>query len=891
MIPAGERFGPYVVIDAIASGGMGDVYRATDVDLKRDVAIKVLPLEFVSDDKRLARFEREAQILASLNHANIAHLYGLERSGAVTALVMELVDGETLAERIAKGPLPIAEALEVAQQIAAALEAAHEHGIVHRDLKPANLKLKAGGTVKVLDFGIAKAVDPRTGGASGNALTTPAMTEAGLVLGTAAYMAPEQARGRPVDERADIWAYGCVLYEMLVGRPAFMGDDVSTTLARVLEREPDFDALPKHVPSHVRTTIARCLEKDLRKRIADIRDVRLALTGVFESPGAGVPPHVPATWRRALPVVTVLAAMIVASLYIWRMTAPAEAPLPVTRFVVTPPATLSLTDLGGLDVVISPNGERLVYIAQQPTGGVALYVRELDELETRLIAGTEMPTSEATHNPFFSPDGNWIGFRAPEQGLVRVPVDGGQPLKIVDDPQPNFVGAAWASDETLIFSSGAQLRRVSIGGGVAQPLTATLPGVPASVVDPKLLPGERAVTFGEVVGGVARVAVLDLISGERKVLLEGGQNATYSATGHLVFARGTALMAAPFDLTELAVTGEPVAVQQGVRHPSAGAPDYMLSQTGTLVYVPDLTQAESGTALVWVDRTGVATERAVVDVVPNARDPRLSPDGRRLLLTTGAASDGELWLYDLGGRPPTPLARGSNALSGVWSPDGTLVAYGRFSGPGAGTILTTRSDSDGSEARELHPAVLRGAPKHWLPSDALLFVDAFQGNIFVIPVAGDGEVTDVVVTEYAEYDPALSPNGRWLAYASNRSGQTEIWVKGYPDGDSMRVSRNGGYEPRWSLDGRELFYLQGQSMMAVAVETTGDFSFAPAVELFMGPYYLNPASITTSYDVASDGRFLMIQTQPSTGDAVSASSIVVVQNWGEELKRRVPVTH
>jgi Tol biopolymer transport system component len=347
-------------------------------------------------------------------------------------------------------------------------------------------------------------------------------------------------------------------------------------------------------------------------------------------------------------------------------------------------------------------------------------------------------------------------------------------------------------------------------------------------------------------------------------------------------------MAVPFDLAELAVTGEPVPVLQGVRHRPSGAADYALSQTGTLVYVPTVEEGAGGAALVWVDRNGVAAERALNDVVPNVRDPRLSPDGRRLLLTIESSGDSDLWLYDLGGRPPTPLALDGNNLSGVWSPDGTQVAYGRLSGSPSGAILTMRSDGSALEARELHPGVLRGVPKHWSAADELLFVDPFQGNIFASPVAAAGEIRDVVVTEDAEYDPALSPNGRWLAYASNRTGQTEVWVKGYPDGASIRVSRNGGYEPRWALDGRELFYLQERSMMAVAVETEGEFSFGAPVELFTGPYYFDASSRTTSYDVARDGRFLMIEPQANAGGAARQSSIVVVQNWTEELKRLVP---
>jgi eukaryotic-like serine/threonine-protein kinase len=409
------------------------------------------------------------------------------------------------------------------------------------------------------------------------------------------------------------------------------------------------------------------------------------------------------------------------------------------------------------------------------------------------------------------------------------------------------------------------------------------------LVGPKLLPGERAVLYGDIVGDNERVALLDLTTGDRKILIEAGTGPVYATTGHLVFARGTTLMAVPFDSAELAVTGEPVAVLQGVRHRPSGAADYALSATGTLAYVPTALEGRGQAALVWIDRNGVAAERALNDVVPNVRDPRLSPEGRRLLLTMESSGDSDLWLYDLGGRPPIPLALGGNHVSGVWSPDGTQVAYGRLSGLPSGAILTMRSDGSALEARELHPGVLTGVPKHWSAAGELLFIDPFQGNIFAIPVAAAGEIRNVVVTDDAEYDPALSPNGRWLAYASNRTGQTEVWVKGYPDGAPRPVSRNGGYEPRWSLDGLELFYLQGRSMMAIAVDTEGEFSFSTPVELFTGPYNFDASSRTTSYDVARDGRFLMIQPQANAADAASQSSIVVVRNWTEELKRLVPI--
>ena len=572
-IASGTRFGPLEIVESLGSGGMGDVYRARDKELRRDVAIKVLSQSFVNDANRIARLQREAEVLASLNHPNIAQIYGIERGEGTTALVMELVDGPTLAVRIAQGPLPKDEALDIALQIVSALEAAHEQGIVHRDLKPSNVKLKPDGTVKVLDFGIAKALEPRaTSGSEAVALTTPAMTQAGLVLGTAAYMSPEQARGKAIDERADVWAFGCVLYEMLSGRPAFAGEDVTTTLARVLERDPDLSALPKGVAPTVRRTIELCLRKDVKKRIADIRDVKLALEGTFDSDSRRDRTAEP-IWRRALPMSAALLAMaIVVGAYVWRTAAPPAtlpaAPLAVTRFVVTPPANAPLANMGGYDVVISPDGERLAYFAQDPqTGGVALYVREIDGLEARRIPGTEGQAGGL--NPFFSPDGKWIGLRVFNRGIIRVAVDGAPPMEIIDDQA--LLGAAWATDDTLIYSSLTRLQRVSAGGGgTPEPLTPESEGGTRQLTAPFLLPGERAVLFGVNEGGNQSVAVLDLATGEQKILAEGGDNPMYASTGHLVFARGTTLMAAPFNLAELTVMGEPVALLQGIRHPPGG---------------------------------------------------------------------------------------------------------------------------------------------------------------------------------------------------------------------------------------------------------------------------------------------------------------------------------
>jgi Tol biopolymer transport system component len=832
---------------------------------------------------RVARFEQEAKTLASLNHANIAHIYGLERSEGSTGIVMELVDGETLVDRLAQGPIPTAEALRIANQIADALEAAHERAIVHRDLKPANVKIKPDGTVKVLDFGIAKALDPRfLTGPGPAALTTPAVTEAGFILGTAAYMSPEQARGKFVDQRTDIWAFGCVLYEMITGKPAFLGEDVTGTLARVLERNPDMRALPSAVAPAVRRTLELCLEKDASKRIADMRDVRLALAGTF----AATAPR--PLWRRALPfAVTLVVALLLASGYFLGFRPPAVPPVvtppapQVVRFVMTTPASAPLANSGGFDVTISPDGKRFAYLAENAAAGtVALYVREIDGLEARLVKGSEVERGAGTANPFFSADGKSVGLFSPGHGVVRVSIDGGPPLKIIDAPSPAFVGGSWTAGDTLIYSSAFRLFRVSAsGGGTPEPLTKGDESGTTVIANPVPLPGGRAVLYTELRGGTERAVVVDLDAGEQKVVLDGAANATYSPTGHMVFARGTTLMAVPFDAKELAVKGEPVAMIDDVRHPDVNsAADFALSASGTLVYVPGGVES-SLSAVVWVDRAGQVVGRVVGDLVDNPSDPALSPDGTRLALRTGSNA-GEIWSYDLRGRPPIRLAVAA-VRSPVWSPDSKRIA---FTGAGI-SIYTVLADGSTLTPQLASTELVRGLPRSWSAAGDLVFARAPLNDIFAMPADGASEPRPVVATEYVENDPALSPDGHWLAYVSDRTGRGEIWVQRYPEGVAIRVSSNGGYEPRWAADGRELFYLQGNAMMAAKAQAGAEISFDNPVQLFAGSFFTNPAPTTSSYDVARDGRFLMIQ--PSASDAPPPTNIVVVQNFAEELKQRV----
>jgi serine/threonine-protein kinase len=682
--------------------------------------------------------------------------------------------------------------------------------------------------------------------------------------------------------------------------------------------------LAKSVPPMIRRTIELCLQKDVARRIADIRDVRLALQGSFDYDAYLVRPSAMATSKRPSLVAAVLfVGAILVGAYLLSLRSGLSVPATVSRFVVTTPPSAMLASLGGNDIAISPDGRRFAYLAyaegdREPTramqtSAVALYVRDLDGLEARLLPGTrvEDPRVRAP-NPFFSPDGRSIGFWAPGRGVLRVSVDGGEPVKLFDDPQPAFVGATWASDDTIIYSSGRRLHRISAGeAGTpdaltpdAESQTPTGPFVGA----PLLLPGERALLFTILQGNAASIAVLDLETREQRVLIEDGGNAFYAATGHILFARGTTPMAVPFDLSELAVTGEAVAVLQGIRHPAGlSAADYALSASGTLLYVPDdsaqFSTVGNNSAIVWVDRNGRVAGQAVRELVGNPRSPRLSSAGDRLALTTGPALDSDIWIFDLGGKPSLRLVEDGHNSRPVWSPDDREIAFQSAPrlGGAAGAVPGVAVSVIRTDGSELAPRRLRQGttpsvvPQEWSAGGELLLVAQRNdsSDILAAPATPDGELRDVIATGYDEVSPALSPDGRWLAYVSNRTGRFEIWVNGYPEGPSIRVSQESGHSPRWAANGREIFYFQGTTMMAVPVQPGDEFSFDTAMALFdtdEGQYFVPPRPLFETYDVAPDGRFLMIQPRGGAREppAVPFGSIVIIQNWIEELKELVP---
>jgi serine/threonine-protein kinase len=922
----GARLGPYEILSALGAGGMGEVYRARDTRLQRDVAIKVLPESVVHDPDRLARFQREAQVLASLNHPNIAHLHGLEESGGIRALVMELVEGEDLSRKIegqrAKGiGLPLDEALPIAKQIVDALEAAHEQGVIHRDLKPANIKVRPDGTVKVLDFGLAKAMDPvaQAFGPAGSVgspeglrydsptVTTPAMTQAGVILGTAAYMSPEQARGKPVDRRADIWAFGCVLYEMLTGTRAFEGDNVSETLARVIEREPDWARLPATLSPALRTYITRCLQKDPRQRVQAIGDVRLALEGAFEAAVAQTVAPAVAAPRRGIPLVgaAIVASGALVGTLVWiGMRSGEPAPPPVSRTQVAPSgaAALSIYWLNR-DLALTPDGSRLVYVGNR---GTQLFVRALDALEPVAVF-TGQPSG-----PFVSPDGHWIGFLDGRGLLKKVAVAGGPAVTVATLDTAGPTGATWGPDDAIIFATASVetgLQRVSAGGG---PMTVlTRPDRAQGEADhfwPEMLPGGRALLFTitALTGGLdaAQVAVLDLQTGKHRVLLRGGTHAHYVPSGHLIYAAAGSLRAVPFDLARLETRGTPVTVVPDVVTTINGGVDAVVAGNGTLAYVAGTVEGAART-LVWVDRQGHETP---IGAPPRPYlFPTLSPDGTRVAVYAND-QEHDVWLWDLGRTTLTRLTftPGIDGIM-VWTPDGRRMI---FTSERTGVRNLFWQAADGSSAVEpLTESSNTQYPTGVSPDGRrLIFTEEnprTNNDVMRIeldglrPSTGSGRgehveprrVSPLVQSPLNERNGILSPDGRWLAYEANDTGRFEVYVRPYPDVNSghWEVSNAGGTRPIWTRSGKELIYVSPTgALMRVGVAQSPAWAATTPTLVVKEGYYTNPSWWGRSYDISADGqRFLMIKEGATDGTA-APPSIIVVQHWVEELKRLVP---
>ncbi len=903
LIP-GTRLGPYEIISAIGVGGMGEVFRARDTKLNRDVAIKVLPDSFANDAERLARFTREAQTLALLNHPNIAQIHGLEESSGVNALVMELVDGVDLSERIARGPIPIDEALTVARQIAEALEAAHERGVIHRDLKPANIKLRPDGTVKVLDFGLAKAMDGTP--AASNLTHSPTLsmmaTQAGVILGTAAYMSPEQAKGLPADQRSDVFSFGGVMYEMLTGRQPFQGDTAPDVLASVLVREPDFDLLPPNLNTRMPELLRRCLEKNPKKRWQAAGDLRVEIEAIAAAPRAApvmaqmVAPTQP-LWKRALPVVgTAIVVGALASLATLYFKPSTTLPPAITRFPFVLGEGQQLTNANRQVVAISPDGTLMAYSTNS-----RVYLHSLSELEARPIRGTEDPQNQFVSNPTFSPDGRSIAFwSGADRTIKQIAVTGGTAVTICPATSP--YGMSW-NTSGIVFAQIEGIMRVSQDGGQPERLIeATSEGVMAS---PQILPDGQTLLF--TLGGTltsrdrwdqARIVAQSLRSGERKTLLEGGSHARYVPTGHLVFVRGGVLFAVPFDLKRLQVTGGRVPVVEGIwrtQIANSGAALFSVSDSGSLVYVPGPATAALGQSdLALIDRKGVAT---ALKVPPGVYEyPRVSPDGTRLVFGTSDGKSAVISTYELSGVSAVrQLTFEGNNRFPVWSSDGSRVA---FQSDRRGDPAVFWQSADGGIAEPLTTPE-RGTshtPESWSPDGKVLLFSATKGTISSLwtfsledrKAALFGGVTASTVPANAMF----SPDGRWVAYQVGQPGVTEgsTYVQPFPpDGRKHLIAQEGG-RPLWSRDGKELFYVPAPGRFVVVnVKTAPIFTFTAPVDV---PRGFGPSipSEPRAFDSLPDGRIVapISAVLAQSGSSPQVQQIYVVLNWFQELMSKVP---
>jgi len=916
----GRRLGVFEVQGLLGVGGMGEVYRARDTRLGRAVAIKILPPAFKDNDDRLARFEREARVLASLNHPHIGAIYGVEDADDVSALVMELVEGENLATRLAHGAMPVDEALGIATQIAEALEAAHEQGVVHRDLKPANITVRTDGTVKVLDFGLAKALDS-SGSARSNPAASPTIavytTQAGVLFGTAAYMPPEQAKGKSVDKRADLWAFGCVLFEMLSGRRPFEGETISDVLAKVIERDPDWTALPGTTPPAIQKLVRRCLEKDPRRRLDSAAVARLEIEDTLAAPASGVPGRVVSRGERwppgALVSIGALAA-IVGAIVTWAVMRPARAPAPaVSRFAITLPSTESLAfSINDRDVTLSADGTRIVYVAGDRA---QLMVRALDKLEA-----TPVPGVENARAPFLSPDGRWIGFfERLDEGVTTGPVGRGVLKKVSTSGGPPVVictvnggsrGASWAADDTIVFATSDRstgILRVAASGGEPEGLTKPEQAQRERAhAFPSMLPGGRGVLFTIVLPDDPvdrQIAVLDLKTGEQKTLIRSGGQAEYIDSGHLIYIVGGALWAVRFDLRTLNVLGDAVPLTERVL--TLGAADFAISRSGALVYVP--VSVGEARSLVWVTRQGAeqpiaAPPRAYIGA-------RLSPDDTRAALQIHDQKN-EIWTWQFARETLMRLSFSPTTSLGssfpVWTPDGRHVIFGS----GRDAPMFTRPywhAADGSGGDQLLGSGSRPTrPVSISPDGNRLVLESSTPSagydLVVLRLNGKPQMAPLLETPFDERNAAISPDGRWMAFDSNESGLSRIYVRPFPNVSDARyqVSNGSGRTPAWSRHGDELFFVDRTSVMAVAVRTTPTFSAGSPVKLFDAPGLVLDGRFSRlafagntnrTYDVARDGRFLMIKSQAGASDGnAPRDSMVVVENWIEEVKARVLAT-
>jgi Tol biopolymer transport system component len=872
-LETGTRLGPYEIATLVGIGGMGEVYRAIDTNLKRPVAVKVLQSSVTGDPERLARFQREAELLAALNHPNIASIYGLERADGRMALVMELVEGPTLADRIAQGPLPPEEALAIATQIADALETAHELGIIHRDLKPANLKVRADGTVKVLDFGLAKAADPGGDAAADETaaptITTPAMTRVGTILGTAAYMSPEQARGRAVDKRSDIWAFGCVLFEMLTGRRAFEGDDVAEVLGAVIHKAVAWDRLPAPTPVTVRAVLERCVEKDPRQRIRDMGDVRLALGGAF---GTMSSPTDAPSGVKVRAVRRGFAATLAAAL------AGIAAGAGGTWMARTPPSTETVafkidTPNAGdpTAFAVSPDGRQLVFL-QDDNGVQKLWLRPLAATSGRVIPGTEGASS-----PFWSPDSRKVAYFSPD-GLEQVDLAAGTRSVIARVRNAITAGGTWSARDLILFANAGTgvtkgIFRVSASGGDPQPVTTMAPGDNMHGW-PEFLPdGRHFLYVRRFADGRSDLVWRDLESTEERVVRPLASKAWYSPTGHLVFHIEGPVLAQRFDASAGAVSGDAIQVAGNTWSLFNVRSALALSPAGILAHRADDSAGNAVGQVSWVDRSG----KMLAAVSPPGDFRNITLDRSGELIAANTARD--VWMLDASRGTRSRLTFDAANDNPVFSPDGGTILFSSTRSPRG----IYRKAASGAGAEQLLVADQEALPRDWSPNGR--FVSLEKGrDLWILPLDGDRRAFPYLATPAAEQGGQFSPDGRWIAYWSDETGRDEVFLQDFPaKGTKFQVSTGGGSEPRWRRDGRELFYLDsvGQ-LMSVAVTLAPEFRLGVAVPVFRTQLLSLPVAGSRRYGVSADGqRFLM-----NVVGGTSLPPITVILNWQKALEGR-----
>ncbi|MCI0402501.1 MAG: serine/threonine-protein kinase [Acidobacteria bacterium] len=910
----GQTIGHYQITAKLGEGGMGEVFRAADTRLNREVALKVLPQAFASDPQRMGRFQREAQLLASLNHPNIAAIYGLEEAVGVRALVLELVEGPTLADRIAAGPLPVEEAAAIARQMAEALESAHDRSIIHRDLKPSNVKVTLDGAVKLLDFGLAKAMEdePASSDLATSPTLTAAATRAGIILGTAAYMSPEQAKGKRVDRRADIWAFGVVLFEMLAGKPMFSGETASEVMAAVILKETDWQRLPASTPAPILALLRRCLDRDPRRRLRDIGEARLILEDYLANPtAAAAPASLPAQaaplplWKRALPWAAAGVFAVALALVLWQPWKPPTQPPALARLSIELGAEAPVQTPFGSAVVLSPDGTWMAYAGRKANEPPQVFVRSLDQLEATPLAGTE-----GARDLFFSPDGQWIAFFA-DNKLKKAAVSGGGTITLCDTP--NSRGGWWGEDGTIILAADSRhpLVKVSAAGGSPEPLT-QLDAKRSELTHrwPQVLPGGRAVLFTAHNAGTSfdqsHIQVQSLVTGEKKTIHQGGSYARFipdpvagGARGYLVFARQSALFAAPFDLKRLEMIGQPAPFLERVATTmGTGGAQFAFSYTGAFLYLPG-DDSSASASLSWMDAQGRFQPLRAAGA--NYLEPRFSPDGTRLAMEINEAGTSDIWVYDWRRDTLTRLTfapSGARCRRPVWTRDGLRIAYD-CDRPDAPGICWKRSDGAGDEQLLLASKLPVAAFSWSADGKTLAFTQEdpkTTGDIWTLPVEGDersgwkpGQPRPFLVTPFFESGAAFSPDGRWLAYHSNESGNSQIYVRPFPGpGGKWQVSAEGGFHATWSRNTRELFFKSPDEKIMVATWTASGDSFRAEKPRLWSEGQLTNRGFNRNFDLHPDGKRFAVLRAPEGTEAAGPSRALLILNVQRDLRRLAP---